>query len=55
MDEAKERGTPVGWLPEREQDHFMKCPACNRWFDMRDWTSAFAHDGPLPHPGDSEQ
>lgn len=33
-----------------ETDHFMKCPACGGYFDMRDLGAVFAHDGPLPHP-----
>ena len=30
-------------LPETESDHFMKCPGCGQWFDMRDLAQVFSH------------
>lgn len=44
------QGRPKGWKPDSESDHFMRCPECGAWFDMRDLGAAFDHDGPLPHP-----
>ena len=43
-------GQPNGGVAESEADHFMQCPACNGWFDMRDLGAALDHAGPLPHP-----
>jgi hypothetical protein len=43
-------GKPKGWIPESEADHFMKCPVCGGWFDMRDLGQVFDNAGPLPHP-----
>jgi len=43
-------GKRVGGEPKSEADHFMKCPTCGGYFDMRDLAQVFAHDGPLPHP-----
>jgi hypothetical protein len=43
-------GQPNGWVPESEADHFMQCPGCGGWFDMRDLGWALEHAGPLPHP-----
>jgi hypothetical protein len=42
-----------------EADHFMKCPGCGEWFDMRDLNQLLAHvhdpeveicEGPSPYP-----
>lgn len=35
-------GKPDGWKPQSEEDHFMRCPVCHEWFDMRDLCQAFA-------------
>lgn len=43
-------GNPVGWKPESEADHHMKCPGCGQWFDMRDLKQALEH----VHDGDFE-
>jgi len=43
-------GKPKDWEPKSEADHFMQCPACGGWFDMRDLGQALQHVGPLPHP-----
>ena len=31
-------------LDEKEKNHFMKCPVCSDWFDMRDLTEVFQHE-----------
>ena len=31
-------------LDEKEEKHFMKCPVCSDWFDMRDLTEVFQHE-----------
>jgi hypothetical protein len=47
-------GKPSRWMPQREEDHFMRCPVCHKWFDMRDLRDVFEHwhDGPAgeDHP-----
>ena len=43
-------GQRVGGEPPDESEHFMKCEACGRYFDMRDLGQVFEHEGPLPHP-----
>jgi len=30
-------------VAETEADHFMKCPGCGEWFDMRDLDQLLAH------------
>jgi hypothetical protein len=42
-------------VAETEADHFMKCPGCGEWFDMRDLGQVLAHvheaeigEGPEP-------
>jgi hypothetical protein len=30
-------------VAETEADHFMKCPGCGEWFDMRDLDQMLAH------------
>jgi hypothetical protein len=44
-----------------EADHFMKCPGCGEWFDMRDLGQVLAHghdveieisESPEPPPRD---
>jgi CRISPR/Cas system type I-B associated protein Csh2 (Cas7 group RAMP superfamily) len=49
----------VDGIAESEADHFMKCPACREWFDMRDLGQVLAHahnqeieigQGPEPPP-----
>lgn len=51
MDEAKIPGIdgePDGWIPQTELEHFMYCPACHQWFDMRDLANVGLHwhEGP---------
>ena len=43
-------GKRVGAEPESESDHYMKCPTCGGYFDMRDLAQVLEHEGPLPHP-----
>jgi hypothetical protein len=47
-------GKPLGCTPEREADHFMKCPYCGGWIDMRDLGMVFDHVGALPHPKEDQ-
>jgi len=35
--------------PATEAEHFMRCPTCGGYFDMRDLAQVFEHEGPLPH------
>jgi hypothetical protein len=30
-------------MAEAEADHFMKCPGCGEWFDMRDLAQLLVH------------
>jgi hypothetical protein len=30
-------------VAETEADHFMKCPGCGEWFDMRDLGQILVH------------
>jgi uncharacterized C2H2 Zn-finger protein len=30
-------------IAKTEADHFMKCPTCGQWFDMRDLSRLLAH------------
>jgi hypothetical protein len=44
MTEAgKYRGFDPDGMAETEADHFMKCPGCGEWFDMRDLDQLLAH------------
>lgn len=45
-------GKPIDDLPDDERRHFMKCPGCGRWFDMRDLGQVAEHVGELPHGGE---
>ena len=33
-----------------EAEHFMQCPVCGGYVDMRDLGQVLEHDEPLPHP-----
>jgi hypothetical protein len=49
-------GQPKDWTPEGDADHFMQCPGCGDWIDMRDLGMAFQHAGEFPHgPGIKRQ
>ena len=62
MTEAvKYRGVYADGLAETEANHFMKCPGCGEWFDMRDLGQILVHvhgaeieisEGPGPPPRD---
>jgi hypothetical protein len=44
MTEARNyRGFDPDGVAETEADHFMKCPGCREWFDMRDLNQLLAH------------
>jgi uncharacterized C2H2 Zn-finger protein len=52
-------GIDADGVAENEADHFMKCPACSQWFDMRDLAQVVEHihdseievlEGPIPPP-----
>ena len=43
-------GKRVGEQPKDETEHFIQCPACDGWIDMRDLGQVVEHAGPLPHP-----
>jgi uncharacterized C2H2 Zn-finger protein len=36
-------GIDADGVAENEADHFMKCPACSQWFDMRDLVQVVEH------------
>jgi hypothetical protein len=36
-------GIDADGIAETEADHFMKCPGCGQWFDMRDLAQVFEH------------
>ena len=31
-------------ISEAEREHFMQCPKCNHWFDMRNLDEVFSHE-----------
>jgi hypothetical protein len=37
------RGVDADGIVETEADHFIKCPGCGEWFDMRDLGQVLAH------------
>ena len=36
-------GRDVDSIAKTEADHFMHCPGCERWFDMRDLSQVAEH------------
>lgn len=50
MPDEPSKGVPTGWTPQTELEHFMQCPVCGEWFDMRDLGKALEHwhEGPEP-------
>jgi hypothetical protein len=36
-------GIDIDGIAKTEADHFMKCPGCGQWFDMRDLGQVLAH------------
>ena len=54
------RGEIIGQRVDREDateaDHFLRCPDCGGWIDIRDLGAVLDHAGALPHPlQDKEQ
>jgi hypothetical protein len=41
----------VQQLPKSEQRHFMECPACNGWLDMRNLREVMFHEMGHVEPG----
>ena len=37
-------GRPVGEPPTGEADHFIQCPVCTEWIDMRDLGQVIEHE-----------
>ena len=37
-------GRPVGEQPANEADHFIQCPVCTEWIDMRDLGQVIEHE-----------
>ena len=55
-------GKDADGVAKTEADHFMKCPGCGKWFDMRDLSQVLGHvhdveieigEGPMPAPHNS--
>jgi len=44
MPRKKIIGERLGGEPQDEREHFIKCPACGRWLDMRDLGEVLAHE-----------
>jgi uncharacterized C2H2 Zn-finger protein len=36
-------GRDADGIAQTEADHFMKCPGCGQWFDMRDLSQVCEH------------
>ncbi|MFB6418985.1 hypothetical protein [Bradyrhizobium tunisiense] len=36
-------GKPLGWAARDEREHFVRCPGCGEWVDMRDLAEALEH------------
>jgi uncharacterized C2H2 Zn-finger protein len=36
-------GIDADGIAKTEADHFMRCPGCGQWFDMRDLAQTLAH------------
>jgi hypothetical protein len=54
-------GFDIDGAAKTETDHFMRCPGCGQWFDMRKLDQALAHlhdgefeisEGPTPPAGE---
>jgi len=37
-------GKRLGGEPQDEREHFIQCPACGRWLDMRDLGEVLDHE-----------
>ena len=42
-DEKPSDGIPTGWQPQTQLEHFMRCPVCQKFFDMRDLLQVLDH------------
>jgi hypothetical protein len=47
-------GKRIGDPPADEAEHFIRCPACGGWIDVRDLAQVLEHEGPLPHPAQDQ-
>jgi hypothetical protein len=47
-------GRRFGGEPQNVAAHFIKCPICGDWIDMRDLGQVLAHEGRLPHPSEDQ-
>jgi hypothetical protein len=36
-------GKPLGWRPQEERDHFIRCQICGELLDMRDLGEVLDH------------
>ena len=41
----------VGGEPADEREHFIQCPDCSEWIDMRDLGAVLAHEETCAQPG----
>jgi len=51
---GKYLGRRIGATPANETEHFIECPTCDGWIDMRDLAQVLDHEGPLPHPSQDQ-
>jgi hypothetical protein len=42
-DDKSSPGQPTGWKPQTELEHFMQCPVCQKFFDMRKLDEVMEH------------
>lgn len=38
-----EEGKPMGWQPQGESDHFIRCPICGEMLDVRKLDEVIEH------------
>jgi hypothetical protein len=43
MSDKPSDGSPAGWRPQAELEHFMQCPVCTKFFDMRKLDQVMEH------------
>ena len=53
--EAVDEGEIVGGEPPAEAEHFLRCPVCGGYFDLRDLAQVIERAGPLPHPAQDQK
>ena len=34
----------IDWKKKEDSDHYMRCPGCEDWFDMRDLEQVMEHE-----------